>query len=100
MSKRYDAYMRRATIAALTTATLLAALVWAFTTGQARVTHFECDGTTTVIAQHEDTLWGIASAHCTGAIDHVVAHMVEDNDGARIVIGQQVHLPTRSHHHG
>ena len=99
VSKRYDDYMARATIAALTAVTLLVAAIWAFSTGQARVSRFECDGTTTVIAQPLDSLWSIAAAHCGGAIDHAVSHMVEDNDGARIVIGQTIHLP-ESHHHG
>ena len=72
-----------------------AGLIWAFHTGQERGSRFECDGTTEVVAEWGDTLWGIASDHCEGNRQAAVHAMWEMNgERAGLQVGQKVRLPS------
>ena len=72
-----------------------AGLIWAFHTGQERGSRFECDGTTEVVAEWGDTLWGIASDHCEGNRQAAVHAMWEMNgERSGLQVGQKVRLPS------
>lgn len=55
-------------------------------------TSFECEDVT-VIAEQGDTLWGIASDHCTGHIGHAVYVIGELNEVDTLQVGQEITLP-------
>ena len=71
-----------------------AGLIWAFHTGQERGNRFECDGTTEVVAQWGDSLWGIAGKHCEGNRQAAVHAMWEMNGSRTLILeGQTIRLP-------
>ena len=71
-----------------------AGLIWLGHDAQARADHFECDGTTEVIVEQGDTLWGIARTHCDGNQQAAVYALRELNGGdPSLQIGQKVRLP-------
>lgn len=57
---------------------------------------FDCDGPTTVIATHGDTMWAIAEAYCEGHVGNAVYEMRQLNGNtSQLQPGQVIFLPER-----
>ena len=71
-----------------------AGLIWFAHTTQERAGRYQCDGTTEVVAERGDTLWGIAHTHCDGNQLAAVHALRELNGGeSGLQVGQTVRLP-------
>lgn len=56
-----------------------------------RQSEYTCDGATVVVSSG-DTLWQIASTHCTGNISTAV-YDLSKNYGATLLVGDTLYLP-------
>jgi nucleoid-associated protein YgaU len=57
---------------------------------------FDCDGPTTVIATHGDTMWAIAQRYCTGHVGNATHNIIQLNGNtSQLQPGQVIFLPER-----